>query len=484
MMPTSRKSIVATATVLALACSGLALWAAAQEDQAAPVKQGAAASPSDKAPELVPAPAPSSAAAPAAPAAKPARVKRAASGSEPSTLPPRNLKKVGDHWTPYDPPDPESFPPDATLHIIVPGETLWGLSDLSYNNPYLWPQLWDQNRYITDSHWIYPGDPLLVPPRPQVVTEREGVPTEIVPQGQEGAPATALDDLEGEDALEAPLAAETPQARPAAPAGAYPGGVSESAALVDRDELRCSGYIDEDSERGDLYIAENDEPVYENVAVGSLLYLNRGSNDPRIVPGAVFSVVEREGTIHHPVTGRTQGKYYRRSGEVRVLKVLQDAALATVIFACDEIRVGDELRPVDVTPVPVHAIPPLDPLQVERNGKPTGYVIHTRDSAVNVATGDMAQVDLGREDGIAPGDFLTAFAAVHSDKTHTMPDYHYKYGNQTISRPDLHTDDGRDNYPPLPVAQLVVVTVGPHTATVKIVYALREIAVGTMVEVN
>ena len=51
-----------------------------------------------------------------------------------------------------------SFAPGATVHIIVPGETLWGLADITYNNPWLWPQLWNENRYITDSHWIYPGD--------------------------------------------------------------------------------------------------------------------------------------------------------------------------------------------------------------------------------------------------------------------------------------------------------------------------------------
>ena len=98
---------------------------------------------------------------------------------------------------------------------------------------------------------------------------------------------------------------------------------------------------------------------------------------------------------------------------------------------------------------------------MERNGKPTGYVIHAKDSAVHVATGDMVQVDLGREDGLAPGDFLTAFVPVIPDRKHVMPDYHYKYGNQIYARPDLHDDDGRDAYPDLPVAQMVVVTAEP-----------------------
>jgi hypothetical protein len=96
----------------------------------------------------------------------------------------------------------------------------------------------------------------------------------------------------------------------------------------------------------------------------------------------------------------------------------------------------------------------------------------------------MVQVDLGREDGLTPGDFLTAFVPVHSDRKHVMPDYRFKYGNEVFSRPDLHQDDGRDTYPELPVAQMVVVTTGAHTATAKIVYSLREIAVGSMVEMN
>jgi hypothetical protein len=36
------------------------------------------------------------------------------------------------------------------------------LFDEGYGDPYLWPQLWEQNRYILDAHWIYPGDPLLI----------------------------------------------------------------------------------------------------------------------------------------------------------------------------------------------------------------------------------------------------------------------------------------------------------------------------------
>lgn len=413
------------------------------------------------------------------------------------TAPPKNLKKVGDHWTPYTPPDPESFPPGATLHIIEAGETLWGLADFTYNNPYLWPQLWDQNRYITDSHWIYPGDPVLVPARPEVVTQagpEAAVPTQIVPQGQEGAPPTNLEPLQGEGeegaaTPEGPLQAETPPAQPAPAAPTrttdpWSGPGWHAGALVQPDEVRCSGYIAEDDARDDLYIAENDEPKFHNIVTGSLVYLSQGKDSDKVHPGAVFSIVEREGTVLHPVSGKTEGRYYKRMGELKVVKVLDDAALATVTFACDAIRVGDDLVEVDRTTVPDRPIPAFDRLRVERNGKATGTVIHTKDAVVNPASGDIVQIDLGSEDGLKPGDFLTAFAAVrHNSKGH-MPDYHYRYINEVYSSADQHEDRGRDVYPPLPVGQMVVMTTQPHTATVKIVYSIREVTLGSLVEAD
>jgi len=79
-------------------------------------------------------------------------------------FPPTEGKVVRGHWTPYEPPDPAAFPEDSRIHIIVVDDTLWDLAAEYLGDPWLWPQIWDQNRYVRDSHWIYPGDPLLIPP--------------------------------------------------------------------------------------------------------------------------------------------------------------------------------------------------------------------------------------------------------------------------------------------------------------------------------
>lgn len=51
-----------------------------------------------------------------------------------------------------------SGPQFPELHLVRPGDTLWGLSENYYENPWHWPQMWSQNPQIKNPHWIYPGD--------------------------------------------------------------------------------------------------------------------------------------------------------------------------------------------------------------------------------------------------------------------------------------------------------------------------------------
>ncbi|MFI5143888.1 MAG: DUF5666 domain-containing protein, partial [Thermoanaerobaculales bacterium] len=82
--------------------------------------------------------------------------------------PPRPLHKIGDHWTPYEP--PTEFPADVQVYTIQKGDTLWALAKKNLGNPYLWPQIWEKNKYIRDAHWIYPGDPLIIGPKTEEVS--------------------------------------------------------------------------------------------------------------------------------------------------------------------------------------------------------------------------------------------------------------------------------------------------------------------------
>jgi LysM repeat protein/co-chaperonin GroES (HSP10) len=46
------------------------------------------------------------------------------------------------------------------VYVVKKGDTLWDISNMYLDKPWLWPQLWRTNIYITNPHLIYPGDKL------------------------------------------------------------------------------------------------------------------------------------------------------------------------------------------------------------------------------------------------------------------------------------------------------------------------------------
>lgn len=46
------------------------------------------------------------------------------------------------------------------VYTVERGDTLWGLCDRFYGDPYQWPRVWSYNAQLQNPHWIYPGDEL------------------------------------------------------------------------------------------------------------------------------------------------------------------------------------------------------------------------------------------------------------------------------------------------------------------------------------
>ena len=52
---------------------------------------------------------------------------------------------------------------EKSPYTIKKGDTLWDISEGRLKNPFLWPYIWDKNRYIKNPDLIYPGRLLVMP---------------------------------------------------------------------------------------------------------------------------------------------------------------------------------------------------------------------------------------------------------------------------------------------------------------------------------
>lgn len=82
-----------------------------------------------------------------------------------------------------------SLKPDAPKRYEVQrGDSLWSISEMYIDDPWMWPQLWQANPNIENPHLIYPGDiihlldfeglapSLRLEPRLRVMTQQEPIP--------------------------------------------------------------------------------------------------------------------------------------------------------------------------------------------------------------------------------------------------------------------------------------------------------------------
>ena len=156
--------------------------------------------------------------------------------------------------------------------------------------------------------------------------------------------------------------------------------------------------------------------------------------------------------------------------------------IAAISYACDEIRTGHALVPLMITPVPARPAPAFNRLTVVPSDKSTGYVVHVGDNQERASAGQLVDVDLGHEDGLKPGDYLTVFLPGQPFDKYPQASYDYQVGNRRFQSPPVWRDD--DNVPPAKtIGQLVVIFTEKKTATAKILQSVREIEIGDSIVV-
>lgn len=359
-----------------------------------------------------------------------------------SSRPPSDLHRVGDHWTAYNPPDPSTYAPGAKTYTVKSGDTLWALAKQFYGNAYLWPQLWESNTWITDAHWIYPGDTLLV----------EGEASNKTAEATTTGPALTS-SATAQPNTNTPLPTVNLNTAAAAPT-----------ALGAEADLYCWGYLGAPNEPmpNEIEGFEDVEMLYQQGVVdqsmsvrdGDVVFI-KGGSATGLVAGDTYLLVKPGDLVTHPIKNTTIGRHYDFIGQVRILCTDANRATAIVTQSCQEIPVGTKLKPLPQLPIPIARVPDLPTICDSATNQRNGYIVNSKGFIFGLGISDLVEIDLGRDDAVQPGDVLT-----------------------------VYRDSPVAGQPRQVLGEIGVLTTESHTATARIVAMRRAMEVGDKIEMR
>lgn len=281
--------------------------------------------------------------------------------------------------------------------------------------------------------------------------------------------------------------------------------------VAERNNLYCAGYVQSspiDTSRKIVgAVNEQDGFLYSE---NNVLYVNAGASKG-VQIGDVMSVVRPRGQVKTPWTKKGHlGFYVQEVGAVEVIRVKQDVSVARVKTSCETILLGDLVQPSQVRVSPVFTQRPRLDLYGDPSGKARGRLFMARDNADLIARESIVYIDLGAEDNVRPGDYLTIFRPLGkgnlfvSDRDESIParsggfeSIKYRGGefsNQAARKSGdqarghvVTTEKAKDDRPAdlrKVVGEMVILNVKERTATALITRNAQEIHPGDWVEVQ
>ena len=254
-------------------------------------------------------------------------------------------------------------------YIVKKGDTLWGISGMYLQKPWLWPQLWDTNPQIDNPHLIYPGDELFL-------VWIDGQPRLRMRRGRDVklAPNMRVSDLD----LAIPII-------PLDQIGPW----LKWSRIVAEGELNTAAYIVSGSQRH-LLSAPGDQ-VY-----------GRG-----LFPEGerIYGIFRPGEAYYDPITKELLGFQAQDIGNARLLsRNTEEVAELEITRITEEVRVTDRLLPlreriIDAT---FHPRPPGEEIR-------DGFMIAVPGGVTQIGTTDVVVLNKGVRDGLEVGQVLAVY---------------------------------------------------------------------------
>jgi nucleoid-associated protein YgaU len=327
-------------------------------------------------------------------------------------------------------------------YTVVPGDTLWDLSQRFLGNPWYWPKVWSYNPQVQNPHWIYPGNELRFYP------DAEGLPVQVEAGSEPeivSSPPNEIGDVSsgslsaaeqfGQDddvvtVTQGTKISYTPPRK----------SFMRQDGLITRSELEESGVIAK-------AWAEK-----EMLATLDKVYL-RFKNKSAVKPGERYTIFRAGSEVFHPVTGKPYGYLTHVIGALRVVAIDQHLVSAVIERAFEDIHRGDLVAPLGNFDRAIAS---------KRSTREIQGVILASLISTMAFMGEqhVVFIDKGARDGVEEGN---TFAVVRRGDP-------------------LHADSARSTtYPAEDVATLLVVDVKENASAALVMRSIRELVLGDRV---
>lgn len=263
-------------------------------------------------------------------------------------------------------------------YTVKKGDTLWDIASLFLQDPWYWPEIWQNNPQVKNPHLIFPGDVLTlvyVDGQPRILVNEAG--HKEVEQASSGMPVKKLSPSIRTTSLEASI--------PSIPSDAIRQFLSKPR-VVTREEL----------DRAPRIIGSDQRHLV--LSTGNRVYI-RGELDKERIRFSVFRPGEK---LIDPETDEVLGYEAKYTGNVHI-KDYGDPATGDITFAEREILIGDRLLPEDKSKLENLFFPHIPDFDVN------GQIISLYDALFGVAQHQIVVINKGERDGMEVGHLLASF---------------------------------------------------------------------------
>ena len=275
--------------------------------------------------------------------------------------------------------------------------------------------------------------------------------------------------------------------------------------------LYCAGYV-QSAPIDTKYeivgaVNEKDQHIY---AQGDYMYVSVSAKSG-VKIGDMFAVVRPRGKVETRWTNKKNlGFYVQEVGTVEIVAVKREVSVARVKTSCDSLLLGDLLQPIPDRVSPVAKERPALDLFAYSACKTTGRIFMARDGQELLGRENVVYIDLGAEDNVKVGDYLTIYRPLGTgnildtqvnesvsarDEGFQSDEYRGgKFSNQAPRKSGskangkvVTTNDAKAGRPEIlrrVLGEMVILNVKEKTATAIITRSASEIHTGDRVEMQ